>query len=214
MKIAPKAAVALLPAAIVQKGFDILNKDNKTFGVRTVWKEFEDFLEAQSLSYDITAESDVFVVHEENRGKQGLKAFRMHIKGVKICKGGADRELIQGARAIEMSPDPAEADKQFRFAEELADRTPDIMAPVTRRERYRTIGAGHLAGFFKAVKAKTKTPCSEAADAQGVIDITPWMKKSSELTAMVTAGWSWKIIRWQVEATWGKRVAAFGAASA
>ena len=139
----------LYSAAVVAEGNVILSKDGHV-PVLTILKDFSKFLVRSGIGYCITAHSDVVLCHPANRGGLGLHGRNAHANGARVHAVGANIDELHGAWAVEMSGDARKRAEQIRFNERQVELSDGMLAPVTGRERYISLGCGHMTAFCRA----------------------------------------------------------------
>ena len=158
----------LLTKSVISDGDAILNQDQRVKGPKTIFKEFETFLEKHGQIYTLQeVHSDMFLCHGKNRGTLMLFPFKVHVNLSTIIKGGADRQCITNAYAAEFPTDPKEAANQLDANRSLVERAKGMLAPINGKERYLTLGTGHCAAFVKAASAGCRRAESKPRKAAG-----------------------------------------------
>ncbi len=144
---------------------------------------------------------DLFAVHNENRFKMGLDGLWCHELADKTIGGGANRKAIINAWCMEFHPAHlgGKLEKLITFNKRCIERSKNKLAPLTGKERFATLGAGHTTGYCRASRHGTcTTKIARLRNAQGYFDLQPFQDKDSELNAMVTQGWPWPVcVKWE-----------------
>ena len=76
-----------------------------------------------------------------------------------------------------------------------------MLAPVTGKERYLTLGTGHCTALCKAANAGCRTPISYIQDRAGKINL-PFLKMQKQYKQMLEVGLVFLQLPWQVEDAW------------
>ena len=76
-----------------------------------------------------------------------------------------------------------------------------MLAPITGKERFLTLGTGHCAAFVKAANAGCRTPISYLQDNAGKINVG-FLKQQRNYQTMLEQGWPFIQLPWQVETAW------------
>lgn len=172
-------------------------------GPLTMWNQIVEVLLQERIAYTVPdVHPSLFMVHPMNRSKLGVNPFNAHRLGARIKKVGADFQELSKATAFEAMPVEPQRSSQVAFNQALVDRSSGMLAPLNGGERYLTVGCGHTVQFCKAALSSCRTPEEELADSTGCLNVQHLTKGDAKLHSMVTTGWSWVIVPWQVESSW------------
>lgn len=197
------AAAPHYPDELIQKVETILKQDPKTVGPITQWGQALAALKEANVAYEVEdVHPRLIMTHPDNRGKLGVNAFNAHRVGAYIKRVGADLAELKKATAFELSAVGDRKLMQLSFNQNMVDRSKGMLAPLSGSERYLSVSCGHTAQFAKAAAASCTTPQPALADTNGCLNIQHLAKDDPTLHAMLTKGWSWTVLPWQVEETW------------
>ena len=101
----------------------------------------QELTDSKLLTMNLLKPSAV-LCHPDNRGKLGLNAFDVHIKGKKVLAVGADLNELRGAVCFEMSPAPAKRTKQIDFNRKMIEGSQGYLAPIDGTEKVLSVGGG------------------------------------------------------------------------
>ena len=172
-------------------------------GPLTKWNKVLDILKDAKVAYSSTNISpQEFLVHPYNRSRLGVNAFTSHRNGAKIKRVGADLAELSKATAFELMPVDPGRSAQLSFNESLVKKSNGLLAPINAGERYLTVSCSHTVQFCKAVMASCRTPEETLADGRGFLNAQSIGQGDAALRQMISVGWGWTILPWQVEAAW------------
>ena len=130
----------------------------------------------------------------------------VHAKGCKLLKTGADLSRLDGI-CFEVAATAATRSQQFQANQDLQEQSGGKLAKVRLTERYLSVSGSHTVSFVKSVAQGCTT------DDPGLLEMCPNGQLSLEalvsgssvafdehpFTQMVKIGWTWKVIRQEVE---------------
>lgn len=148
-------------------------------------------LEKAGLAWKDCLKVSDLLTHPQNRGGQMLGVEDVHLKGFRLLSVGLKKELLQGSVAFEVSQDPVKRQEQFQANKSLVKQSMGLLAPVSSKERFLTVGTSHTAAFFKAIQAG----CYDAAKA----DAAKADLQAPVLQDILENGWEWLVLSSQVE---------------
>jgi hypothetical protein len=112
---------------------DLVDQD-VSCGPITIWKSIKAILVEASIAYEIdNVPPTVVLCHPHNRGKLGINPFTAHRTGARIISVGCDKDELDKAVSIEISPHADSKKAQLDFNKALVDRSQGLMAPSSRR---------------------------------------------------------------------------------
>ena len=136
--------------------------------------------------------------HPCNRAKLGLNPFEVHRVGKKVVDVGFSRDELRGAVCIEVHPDKTVSDEQYAFNAELISHSDGLLAPVSGRETYLSLGGGHMAAFLRAVDTGAKTSEPSLADECGCLNKQKIMR-DEVLQEVLSSGYEWTVLSWKTQ---------------
>ena len=103
-----------------------------------VYNNCMEVLKDHQLSYTAKLTANLLLTHAKNRGGLMLSSHRVHTNGAVIHAGGADRNSIVNAVAMEMAPSGPQREYNISKNTALIERSGDLLAPITGEERFRS----------------------------------------------------------------------------
>ena len=172
-------------------------------GPITAWKDCLERLFSENVAKNMICMSEEFIIHPKNRSGLGVNAYNVHRVGAMLKKIGVDISELEKAVAFERMPMEPMRSNQVAFNEKLISASKGMLAPLTGRELFVSVGTGHTTQFFKAAKAGCASSEPTLADAAsgGKLNAESLSRDSRFKTAL-TKGWTWTILPWQAEVTW------------
>jgi hypothetical protein len=89
--------------------------------------------------------------------------------------------------------------EQIAFNEALVNNASEMLAPVNGQEKFLSVSCGHTAAFCKAANHGCKTFQEQLAE-NGKLSVQALASRDATFGKMLTRGWGWTIVSWQVEA--------------
>jgi hypothetical protein len=149
---------------------------------------------ANNIAYRLESlTADKFCVHMSNRSELLLDVHNMHQKGHCIKTSGAMESKTSESVAFELSTQPAVRERTLVGNQKVVDNAGGLMAPVTRKEQYSSVGGSHFSQFVKATCAGCKTNVPELQDANGHLSVQVICKDDEYFLKLCNQGWSWLI---------------------
>lgn len=146
------------------------------------------------------------LIHPQNRAGKMFLPAEVHAKGCKLLKTGADLSRLDGI-CFEVAATAATRSQQFQANQDLQEQSGGKLAKVRFTERCLSVSGSHTVSFVKSVAQRCTT------DDPGLLELCPNGQLSLEalvsgssvpfdehpFTQMVKIGWTWKVIRQEVE---------------
>lgn len=163
-------------------------------------------LKAHGLMNEALLHSREILIHPQNRAGKMCVPAEVHAKGDKLLKTGADLSRLDGI-CFEVASDPQKRNVQLQANRDLQEQSEGKLAKVVGNERYLSVSGSHTVAFVKSVSEQCVT------EEPGLLDLCPGGQLSLEalvsgssipladhpFTQMVKMGWTWKIIKQEVE---------------
>ena len=170
---------------------------NGTGPILSRFQKSIEVLKRANLLYELCLTCDSVMVHPSNRAGLGVNPHEVHRLGQNIYKVGFHIEELN-PYAIEAAIDPQALNAQFEFNRRIINLSNNLLAPISGKERYLSVGGGHLAQFVRAVTAGCNTTFIEMADQEGLLDKHKLLKDST-LRKMCEEGFTWTIVKHVVD---------------
>ena len=168
-------------------------------GPITTWTAVRTVLVREKIARAQTVGSQDLMCHPSNSGSLGVNAFTAHRTGSRIMSIGCDKSELEKSVCIELNPAAELREKQLTFNRELVTRAAGLLAPVEGSERYLSLGGGHAAAFFRAVRSGCKTNEPILHGSSGCLNAGDLVAKDSVFSECLTHGWSQVVLPWKVE---------------
>ena len=124
-------------------------------GANSKLDKIVEVLKAHSLAWVATLTDELLLTHPENRGGTMCNPFDCHFKGEKIVTTGLKPALLPAnSVAIEMSQHHSTRQLQLQKNRDLSANSQNMLAPVSGRERYLTLGCSHFVKYCRALQAQ------------------------------------------------------------
>lgn len=157
-------------------------------GLNSKLDKIVEVLKAHSLAWVATLTPDLLLTHPENRGGTMCNPFDCHFKGEKILTTGLKAALLPAnSVAIEMSQNPSTRQLQIQKNKDLSANSQNMLAPVSGKERYLTLGCSHFVQYCRALQGQALSPQGEK------------LHMPLELESVTQNGWQWCVISCRVE---------------
>ena len=144
--------MAAISHAVVQKGAKILRNDEELPCI-TVMKNMMHLMADERIMYNMVIHTEFVLCHPRNRGGLGINGYQAHMNGARVHRVGADTRELHGAVCVEIATDPVEREMQLQFNKDQVENAAGLLADVSTRERYLSMGCGHMAAFCRAANA-------------------------------------------------------------
>lgn len=175
---------------------------SSNLGLAAKWSLIESYLLKCGAAYEIRIQPEYMLVHPQNRGGTGLNAFNAHALGSKIYALGADLYQLGKSTCFEIPQLLDQREHVMRFNERLVDDSMGMLACVTGGEKYLSVSSSHVAAFCRAALTSCATTQDTIKDKRTGAISMPTLQKDATLVSMLDKGWTWMVIRWQVEQKW------------
>lgn len=171
-----------------------------------VFNKFLAFLREQGILYELKELHVNYVCCDpENRDKAMVVGQDAHENLKKIKTIGADLNQLKDAVAVEMPMDQARRATIIAKNEFMVETSGGTLAPLTGKERLRSIGCSHTSQSIRA--AIHKCVCSiEELSFNGHMDASKIIGNDENLDVMFNKGWSWSVIPDVAAVTWPEAV--------
>ena len=191
-------ATLYYPIPLVEKVQTLIKKgcESKS-AVVTAYTDIMKVLEDAGIVKTQVIHTKEVLCHPRNRGGLMLNAFKAHRTGFRIMCVGASRAELHGACVFEMSPFPAAAKAQQEANLRLISNSKGLLAPMTGRERFLTVGAGHVTAFCRAANHGCTTQVAKLADERSCINVN-CILRDPEFAVMLNEGFAYKVLPWMV----------------
>lgn len=160
----------------------------------------------------ITMEPDKLLPHPKNRGGRMVVAADVEYKGGMIVTAGAKMELIGESIAFELPEEGPMKQHYLGLIQELVDSSGGKLAPISGKEVALTVASSHTTAFCRMSIAGTKTANDKLANNAGYVQPPEAFK--GDFAQMCRTGWSWVLIRRDVEKLIPELPAKFGVLNA
>ena len=125
---------------------------------RTKLRKLNELGDEMQMKYLVTAPSEVFCTHVQNRGGSLLDWYQGQDNLNAICIAGADLNLLRDAAAFEIAPSGKARDEVLDANRKLAANSLGALPDVQGMERYAMVATSHVQGTIKAAKAGCTSP--------------------------------------------------------
>ena len=153
-----------------------------------------DILLDKGLAWKTELKVSDILVHPSNSGGQMLGVEDVWQKGMRLLQVGLKKELLVGSVCFEAAHEPTKKEQQMFLNQSLVEQSGGLLAPMTGKERFMSVGASHTCAFFRAAQAN----CNRPESCKGEIAI----KAGEPLADILENGWSWLVISGMVEQMW------------
>ena len=162
--------------------------DNKTDGVISKLEKVVNLLESRGWAEKIVLKPQQLVCHPSNRGSSMVNAWDCWKKGLNILSTGLKPSLLApNSLCVELARKPVDKKQQLLKNEELMDASENCLGRMTNSERYLTLGSSHFVYFCRALQQGAVPPGGEK------------LQIPEEMTALLSTGWSWTVLKAEVE---------------
>lgn len=132
--------------------------DDIKMAPRTKLRKLNELGEEMQMKYLVTAPSEVFCTHVQNRGGALLDWYQGQDNLNAICNTGADMNLLHDAAAFEIPSSGKVRDEVLDANRKLVANSLGALADVNGMERYAMVATSHVQGSIKAAKAGCTSP--------------------------------------------------------
>jgi len=167
----------------------------------SVWNAIKELLIDSGLAYSAEISPEFVLCHPSNRGSLGINARSAHKTGAGILKIGCDVSELEKAVVIEVARDPTVLKQQVDFNAKQCLYSENLLAPVSGKERYLSLGGGHAIAFFRAVLSNSKTCEASIADADGRLNAGSLGSRDA-VFKRCTTGWRMIVLSAVCEEIW------------
>ena len=158
-------------------------------------------LQNEQLVNKIVVRCEEVLIHPKNRSGLLVNAFDSHRTLVTVLTIGGDRDQLTYSYAFQRPQKTSQYDKYVDTNRKLVAASGGMLAEVTGKERYFSVGGGHWVSAMKAAKASCSTTVAGLGDSNGRINLAR-CRQDEEIKAMMDEGWSWNILDAVCEETW------------
>ena len=127
------------------------------------YNDIADILKAQNIAKVQNLAVDAVLCHPSNRDTLGLNAWNVHRNGHMISQVGCDMNELQKAACFELCPLNPKKGEQIAWNEKMVASAAGLLAPVSGKEAYLSVGTGHFVAWCRAVKSSCRTPFEQLA---------------------------------------------------
>ena len=137
-------------------------------------------------------------MHHQNRSGMMLNSFDCHKTGLAALRVGWQEAKLCESLCIEISAKTQKKEAQVGAMRSLVLSAENRLAPVSGRERFRTVSSSHISQFAKAVHfGQCSSELPELK--QFTLEALHMHFKDDEFARLVRHGWTWKVISSRVE---------------
>ena len=174
-------------------------------GALTRFNKAMRLLESQNIPYKVRLFCWEVLVHKDNRGGLGLNPFDVH-KNIKTVKQiGADRDELRKATAFELAQTGPSRKEQLDFNQRLIDRSNELLAPITGKERVCSVGCSHFTAGCRAANHGCVTPEESLQDGHGNrINKQTLCASDKVYESLIDGGWEWTVLPLCCQQIWPK----------
>ena len=155
------------------------------------------FLLESGLAYKALIKPGEVLVHPQNRSGSMLSAVDCWAKGMRMWKVGVRKELLTESFAFELALCPQARNEQLAANRALVANTPQLLAPLTGKERFLSVSSSHTTAWLKAVEAGCQAPGDDH-----VLQLRQGEERSDAIIGLLNQGWTWIVFSAAVEAEW------------
>jgi len=195
-----KAMMSKVTTAVSEKMQQLLRNDAGSPPL-SVWNAIKQFLMDNGFAYSAEISPESVLCHPSNRGSLGINARSAHKTGAGILKIGCDVSELEKAVVIEVARDPTVLKQQMDFNAKQFEYSENLLAPVSGKERYLSLGGGHAIAFFRAVLSNSKTCEASIADADGRLNAGN-LGSRDNVFKRCTTGWRMIVLSAVCEEIW------------
>ena len=110
---------------------------------------------------------------------------------------GVRKELLTESFAFELALCPQARNEQLAANSALVANTPQLLAPLTGKERFLSVSSSHTTAWLKAVEAGCQAPGDDH-----VLQLRQGEERSDAIIDLLNQGWTWIVFSAAVEAEW------------
>ena len=174
-----------------------------------VWNKFLKFLHQHKITYIASkVHVDMVLCDPQNRDEAMVVGYDAHGNLSRIKAIGGDLKKLTDAICIEMPPPGTPEHEDIIMKNKfMIDTSNELLAPLTGRERYRSIGCSHTSQAVKAGIAGCPTAFEDiGVDGFMNVDKISSNGTDEDITTMCTVGWDWTVIPYPAAITWPESI--------
>lgn len=163
-----------------------------------LWNKAVQVLKQHKMLYTQVISPSDLVTHPANRQGLKLSGPQVHALGVRIKKAGASLSKLCDATCFELPTSSFVREGVLEWNKEARAASNGMLPRVLGTERYATVSSSHTAAFCKAVEQQCVTNEVDLGG-HGVLTMADVAGSDDVLETMLTTGWQWQIIPYQIE---------------
>ena len=181
----------------VVKALEAIRQD-QSLAINAKAQKICGILQQKGLLYEQQIHASLLVVHHQNRSGMMLNSFDCHKTGVAALKVGWQEAKLSESLCFEISADNHKKETQLDAMRGLVVGAENRLAPVSGKERFRTVSSSHISQFAKAVHfGQCSSELPELK--QFTVEALHMQFKDDEFARLVRHGWTWRVISSHVE---------------